>query len=113
MYFRVHAARKLPQRRRILSARPENSALSAPVRTTSGRAFCPSTRLSALTRIDLPAPVSPVSTFIPLPSSTSSSSMMAKFLTRRHRSMGHRYHGQGVSVELGVGMGAWFEPAGQ
>src|SRR5207247_4052963 len=43
---------------------------------------------TASTRIDFPAPVSPVSTFKPAPNSTSAASMTAKWVIRRKRSIG-------------------------
>ena len=57
---------------------PETSARSAPWRTTSAPARPPASSCSASTRIDLPAPVSPVSTVSPGRSSSSTASMMAK-----------------------------------
>ena len=59
--------------------RAEMSARSAPSRTAAASARSPRIRLSASTRIDLPAPVSPDSTVMPASNSTSSLSMIAKF----------------------------------
>src|SRR5450432_426849 len=57
------------------------SASSAPLRTSSGRARAPSTSDSASTSIDLPAPVSPVTTLKPGESSSSSRSINTIFRT--------------------------------
>ena len=59
-----------------------------PSRTSPALPRSPSTRARASTRMDLPAPVSPVSTVIPVPNSTSTWSTMAKFLTWRLVSIG-------------------------
>ena len=56
----------------------ETSARSAPCRTTSAPARPPAASSSASTRMDLPAPVSPVSTVRPEASSSSAASMIAK-----------------------------------
>src|SRR6185312_8025611 len=66
------------------------SARSAPWRTTPASARSPMARPSASTRMDLPAPVSPVSTVMPGFSSSSSVSMMAKSRMRMCVSMSAR-----------------------
>src|SRR5512134_4205011 len=69
------------------SSRPERSrsavtsASGSPVRTATGSAFSPSARRIASTRIDLPAPVSPVTTFSPGAKGTRTSSKMARLRT--------------------------------
>ncbi|KYF57275.1 hypothetical protein BE08_23480 [Sorangium cellulosum] len=59
------------------------SASSAPGRICSALARPPRTSESAPTTIDLPAPVSPVSTLKPGSSRSSRASISMKFLTRR------------------------------
>src|SRR5262245_7782579 len=56
----------------------ESSARSAPARTTSAPPLPPASSASASTTMDLPAPVSPVSTVSPARTSSSMRSMMAK-----------------------------------
>jgi hypothetical protein len=66
-------AKSMPFSSRMLSApgvdskTQETTALSAPWRTTSAEALPPISRASASTRMDLPAPVSPVSRLSPGP----------------------------------------------
>src|SRR5207247_369137 len=60
---------------------------AAPSRTSSTDPRPPARSDSASTRIDLPAPVSPVMTVSPASSSISRSSTMARFLTVSRRSM--------------------------
>ena len=67
-----------------------SDAASSPVRTRSPEARPPSSRPTASTRIDLPAPVSPVRTLRPASNSTSTASMTARCLMRRKRSIGER-----------------------
>src|SRR5579862_7784037 len=63
---------------RLRSKVAETSARSAPWRTASAPARAPASSCNASTMIDLPAPVSPVSTVSPGRSSSSTESMMAK-----------------------------------
>src|SRR5512143_480166 len=63
------------------SKRAETSASDSPDRTAIGSDFSPRARRIASTRIDLPAPVSPVTTFRPGPKGTRTSSKMARFRT--------------------------------
>src|SRR5437879_7200648 len=63
------------------------TASSAPVRTRSASGRPPSATSSAWSRIDFPAPVSPVMTFSPGSSTSSSSSMIARSRTFSVRSM--------------------------
>ena len=63
------------------------TASSAPVRGMSADARPPRKRFTASTMSDLPAPVSPVSTFMPGPSSISTSERIAKLVARRWRSI--------------------------
>src|SRR5437763_504585 len=62
-------------------------ATDSPVRTRSAEARAPSSRPTASTRIDLPAPVSPVKTLNPGSNSTSTASITARLRMRRKRSM--------------------------
>ena len=64
--------------------------LSSPDRTRLRSARSPSTRPSAPTSTDFPAPVSPVITLRPSTSSTATSSTIARFLTRNDSSMDQR-----------------------
>src|SRR5215216_6002574 len=79
--------------RRTSSSSPQFSKMasivapSSPVRTRSADARPPRSRPTASTRIDLPAPVSPVSTLKPGSNSTSTASITARFRMRRKRSM--------------------------
>src|SRR5690349_23200116 len=66
---------------------PSTVARSAPLRMRSVLARSPSSRPSAPTMIDLPAPVSPDSTLKPRASGRVSDSMIAKFLMRSSVSM--------------------------
>jgi hypothetical protein len=66
----------------------ETSARSAPCRTTSAPARPPASSVSASTTMDLPAPVSPVSTVSPGRHSISTASMMAKSRICSEVSMG-------------------------
>ena len=68
------------------------TASSAPSRSTSALMRPPRTRWRALTRIDLPAPVSPVRTFSPGPKRTSTESTMAKPETLQGREHGRSCH---------------------
>ena len=65
----------------------EMSARSAPSRTSVASPRPPSTRPMASSRMDLPAPVSPVSTVKPGPNSISADSTITKSLSRNHCSM--------------------------
>ena len=71
---------------RVLEDRFDDAA-SSPVRTRSADARPPSSSPTASTRMDLPAPVSPVKTFSPGSNSTSTASMTARRLMLRNRSM--------------------------
>src|ERR1700751_5195967 len=62
-------------------------ARASPVRTRSDDARAPRSRPTASTRIDLPAPVSPVSTLNPVSNSTSTASITARLRMRRKRSI--------------------------
>src|SRR5205823_4435374 len=79
--------------RRTTSSSPSLSkiasidAASSPLRTRSPDARPPSNRPTASTKIDLPAPVSPVRTLKPGSNSTSAASMMAKWEIFRKRSI--------------------------
>ncbi len=66
-----------------------NSARFAPPRTSVALPRSPRTSPIASTRIDLPAPVSPVSTVMPESNSTSSFSTIAKSRTCRFISIGY------------------------
>src|SRR5688572_3813594 len=59
----------------------------SPVRTRSEEARAPRSSPTASTRMDLPAPVSPVRTLNPGSNSTSTPSMTARLRMRRNRSM--------------------------
>src|SRR5690606_31379987 len=61
---------------------PSTTASCAPARTTSGSARPPNRSPKATTRIDLPAPVSPVSTVSPGPKPTSTCSATARLFIR-------------------------------
>src|SRR5512145_1906263 len=65
----------------------ESSARSAPSRTREASPRPPTRSSIASTRIDLPAPVSPVSTLKPAPNSSDARSMMTKFAASSARSM--------------------------
>ena len=67
---------------------PETVRRGAPWRMSSEEPRPPASRASASTRIDFPAPVSPVMTVSPPESSISRSSTIARFLTVRRRSTG-------------------------
>src|SRR5215813_3451149 len=80
--------------RRTISSRPEGSskiasivAWASPVRTRSAEVRAPRSSPTASTRMDFPAPVSPVSTLNPGSNSTSTASMTARLRMRRKRSM--------------------------
>src|SRR5258705_3124919 len=80
--------------RRTISSRALGSskmasivASASPVRTRSADARAPSRSPTASTRIDLPAPVSPVRTLNPGSNSTSTASITARLRMRRKRSM--------------------------
>src|SRR3990172_121914 len=60
------------------SSSAETSASGSPLRTVTGSAFSPSARRIASTRIDLPAPVSPVTMFRPGAKGMRTSSKMAR-----------------------------------
>src|SRR2546425_2788181 len=83
----------LISRRTISSRSPRSSkmasmvACASPVRTRSAEARAPRRRPTASTRMDLPAPVSPVSTLNPGSNSTSTASITARLRMRRKRSM--------------------------
>src|SRR5262249_16464640 len=62
-------------------------ACASPVRTRSADARAPSRRPTASTRIDLPAPVSPVKTLNPGSNSTSTASITPRLRMGRKRSM--------------------------
>src|SRR5215831_4790932 len=62
-------------------------ASDSPLRTKSSDSCAPRSRPTASTRIDLPAPVSPVRTLNPGSNSTSTASMTARLRMRRKRSM--------------------------
>ena len=62
-------------------------AWTSPVRTRSADARAPRSRPTASTRIDFPAPVSPVRTLKPGSSSTSTASITARLRMRSRRSM--------------------------
>src|SRR5678816_2863692 len=66
------------------------AASDSPVRTRSDDARAPSSSPTASTRMDLPAPVSPVRTLRPASNSTSTASMTARWETLRKRSMEKR-----------------------
>src|SRR5512134_3394305 len=74
-----HASFRSSRRERSKSA--VTSASVSPVRTATGSAFSPSARRIASTRIDLPAPVSPVTTFRPGAKGTRTSSKIARSRT--------------------------------
>src|SRR3954469_4013538 len=67
-------------------------AVSSPVRTRSADARPPTSRPTAPTRIDLPAPVSPVNALRPGPNSRASSSMTARCRILRNRSIARKFH---------------------
>ena len=73
---------------RLVSNVAATSARSAPGRTISALPRPPSANPSASTRIDFPAPVSPVSAVSPAPNSTSSRWMIVKSRTARWTSTG-------------------------
>src|SRR5947207_14802176 len=62
-------------------------ASASPVRTRSADERAPRSRPTASTRMDLPAPVSPVNTLNPGSNSTSTASITARLRMRRKRSM--------------------------
>ena len=66
---------------------PVTVRVSAPVRISSLVARAPASRVSESTTIDLPAPVSPVSTFNPASSSTDAWARTARFFTWSSRSI--------------------------
>ncbi len=66
----------------------ETRALSAPVRISSRDVRSPRTALRASTMIDLPAPVSPLSTLKPGPNAMSADSMTAMFWIFSSESIG-------------------------
>ena len=76
----------------ISAGRPVNTAetraLSAPVRISSRDVRSPRTALRASTMIDLPAPVSPLSTLKPGPNAMSADSMTAMFWIFSSESIG-------------------------
>src|SRR6185312_9266078 len=83
------------------------SARSAPWRIISGPPRPPASSCRASTSIDLPAPVSPVSTVSPARSSSSMASMMAKSRTAKRMSIGRGSGGSALGaaappVELGA-----------
>ena len=98
--------------RSLTSNTPSTVARSAPVRMTSAFARSPSSRPSAPTMIDLPAPVSPDSTLKPRASGSVSDSMIAKFLMRSSVSIGgcaccaRRVSGRGRRVRPSPAFGA-------
>src|SRR4030043_470017 len=71
------------------SKKASTEASSWPVRIISAEARSPIRRLMASTRMDLPAPVSPVRTLRPAPNSARSWSMIAKFLMFSSESTSH------------------------
>ena len=66
------------------------AAVSSPVRTRSAEARPPTSRPTAPTRMDLPAPVSPVRTLRPGSNSSSSRSMTARLRMREEAQHGRR-----------------------
>ena len=70
-----------------VSKMASTAAVSSPVRTRSAEARPPTSRPTAPTRMDLPAPVSPVRTFRPGSNSSSRRSMTARLRMERKRSM--------------------------
>ena len=100
------AASSLPAKREpcATSKSASTSASRAPLRTSSGRPRPPSTKESASTTIDFPAPVSPVSTLKPGRSSRTSRSMSAMLCTVSWRSMGAGHsRDSGAPRQEGVG----------
>src|SRR5262245_12078014 len=80
--------------RRTINSRPSAAskiasmvARGSPVRMRSAEARAPRSRPTASTRMDFPAPVSPVSTLNPGSNSTSTASITARLRMRRKRSM--------------------------
>src|SRR5512134_3722754 len=74
-----HASLRSSRRDRSKSA--DTSASGSPVRTATGSAFSPSARRIASTRIDLPAPVSPVTILRPGAKGTRTSSKRTRLRT--------------------------------
>ena len=94
----VTSRRTIDARGRRRSRRwPRRSAGSSPVRTRSAEARPPSSRPTAPTSMDLPAPVSPVSTLNACSKSTDADSMTARFLIARYRIIEWSPEGAGLS----------------
>src|ERR1700733_104464 len=87
----------------LISAVAQISARSVPARTTSAPARLPHSSYSASTMIDLPAPVSPVSTVSPGLNSSSTASIIAKSRICRWRSTASALVRQSADTPMQLG----------